>query len=288
VVSADRQRRPRRAAVRHNAVKVVASGSLPPRTSLHPVLAILAVIVGYAAMLGGGSLVAPYGLHATLATAEALLAAPGVLLLLLSGVPLAEGLGLRPVSRRTALLALLAGATLWAASLGLMNVQFAIWRPPPEFLDTFRALHQALRPRSVQQGLLSVAAIALMPALCEETLFRGVVLPSLVRRRPEVGLVGSAMLFALIHVDAVGATLAFYRLPFALAVGLGLAALRLMTGSLIPPIVAHAVLNTITFATVFLSGAASEAMEEPQALSGALLLLGGTVATGWVFRALRR
>jgi hypothetical protein len=52
--------------------------------------------------------------------------------------------------------------------------------------------------------------------------------------------------------------------------------------------VAHATLNTITFATVFLSGAASEAMEQPQVVSGLLLLLGGGAATGWLFRALRR
>jgi sodium transport system permease protein len=246
------------------------------------------MIAGVSAMGAGGRAVAPHGLHATLMTAEALLAAPGLLLLLLSRVPLAEGLGLRPVSRRTVLLALLAGATLWAASLGLMNVQFAIWRPPPEFLDTFRELHQALRPRTVEQGLLSIAAIALMPALCEETLFRGIVLPSLLRWGPAAGLVGSAALFALIHVDAVGTAPAFYRLPFAFAVGLGLAALRLVTGSLIPSIAAHAGLNTITFATVFLSGAASEAIEEPEVLSGALLLFGGAAASTWIFRALRR
>ena len=52
--------------------------------------------------------------------------------------------------------------------------------------------------------------------------------------------------------------------------------------------VAHAVLNTITFGTVFLSGAASEAVEEPQVLSGLLLLAGGTAATAWLFRSLRR
>ena len=231
---------------------------------------------------------ASHGLHATLMTAEALLAAPGLLLLLFSRVPLAEGLGLRPVSRRTALLALLAGATLWAASLGLMNVQFVIWPPPPEFLDTFRALHQALRPNTAFQGILSVAAIALMPALCEETVFRGIVLPSLLRWGPAMGLIGSAALFALIHVDLVGTSPAYYRLPFAFAVGLGLGALRCVTGSLIPSIAAHAMLNTITFATVFLSGAASEAMEEPQAGSGALLLLGGAAASAWIFRALRR
>jgi sodium transport system permease protein len=251
-------------------------------------LAVVAVIAGVSAMAAGGRLMAPHGLHATLCTAEALLAAPGLLLLLVARVPLAEGLGLRPVARRTAILALLAGATLWAASLGLMNVQFVLWPPPPEFLDSFRALHQALRPSTVEQGLLSVAAIALMPALCEETLFRGVVLPSLLRWGPAVGLMGSAVLFALIHIDAVGTAPAYYRLPFAFAVGLGLAALRLATGSLIPPMAAHAVLNTITFATVFLSGAASEAMEEPQAVSGALLLLGGAAASAWTFRALRR
>ena len=69
---------------------------------------------------------------------------------------------------------------------------------------------------------------------------------------------------------------------------IGLGALRLLTGSLLPSVLAHAVLNTITFATVFLTGAASQAMDEPQALSGALLLLGGAAASAWALRALRR
>ena len=98
-------------------------------------------------------------------------------------------------------------------------------------------------------------------------------------------LLGSASLFALIHIDTVSTGLVFYRLPFAFAVGLGLAALRLLTGSLVPSMVAHGVLNTITFLTVFLSGAASEAMEEPQILSGLLLLGGGGAATAWLFRS---
>jgi membrane protease YdiL (CAAX protease family) len=274
--------------VRHNAFKVVASGSLPPRAALHPGLAVVAVLAGVAAMGAGGRAVASHGLHVTLMTAEALLIAPGILLMLIGRVPLVSGLALRPVPTRTVLLALLAGATLWAASLGLMNIQFVLWRPPPEFLDSFRALHAALRPRSVGEAILSVAAIALMPAICEETLFRGIVLPSLQRWGMASALVGSAAMFALIHVDAVGTSPAFYRLPFAFAVGLGLAALRLATGSLIPSIAAHAVLNAITFATVFLSGAASEAVDEPQALSGSLLLLGGAAASAWIFRALRR
>jgi hypothetical protein len=267
---------------------MVASGSPPQRASLHPALALLAVGIGVWAMTEGGRAMAAYGLQAALLTAEALLPAPGLLLLAVSRVPLAEALGLRPVSRRAVVLAGMAGATLWAASLGLMNVQFVIWRPPAEFLDSFRALHQALRPRTVGEAILSVAAIGLMPALCEETLFRGLVLPSFLRGGPAAGLLGSAGLFALIHIDAVASSPVFYRLPFAFVVGLGLGTLRLITGSLVPSIVAHAALNTITFATVFLSGAASQAVDEPQALSGTLLLVGGAAATSWLFRALRR
>jgi len=274
--------------VGHNALKVVASGSSPRRTSVHPALAVLAVLAGMATMMAGLMFSAPHGLRTALATGELCLIAPGLLILALSRVPLAEGLALRPVSGRTVLLAALGGGALWAASLGLMNVQFVVWRPPPDFLETFRVLHLKLRPRTFEEAILSVAAIALMPALCEETLFRGIVLPSLARMGAAVALLGSAALFALIHIDTVSAGPVFYRLPFAFAVGLGLAALRLRTGSLLPSMVAHAVLNTITFATVFLSGAASDVVEEPQALSGLLLLLGGGAATAWLFRALRR
>ena len=255
---------------------------------MHPLLAVVAFAGGVYAMGKGGAAVVSHGIHLTLVTGETLLAAPSLLLLALSGIPLAEGLGLRPITARTAYLSALAGASLWAASLGLMNMQFVLWRPPTEYLDYFRALHELLRPQTLGEGILSILAIGLMPALCEETVFRGVVLPSFARAGAVIGLLGSSVLFALIHVDPLGHSFVFHRLPFAFAVGLGLAALRLLTGSLVPSMVAHATLNTITFATVFLSGAASEAMEQPQVVSGLLLLLGGGAATGWLFRALRR
>ena len=255
---------------------------------MHPLLAILAVAAGMGAMVAGLMLTAPRGLRTALATGELCLIAPGLLIVALSGVPLGDGLGLRRVSGRTVLLAALGGGALWAASLGLMNLQFVVWRPPAEFLESFRLLHLKLRPRTFEEAVLSVTAIAIMPALCEETLFRGIVLPSLARMGAVVALLGSAGLFALIHIDTMSAGPVFYRLPFAFAVGLGLAAFRLLSGSLLPAMVAHAVLNTITFATVFLSGAASEAMEQPQALPGLMLLLGGGAATAWTFRALRR
>ncbi|PYQ54062.1 MAG: hypothetical protein DMF78_07530 [Acidobacteria bacterium] len=266
---------------------MVASGSAPRRTAVHPLLALAAFVVGYAAMMMSVGPMMVHGLRPALMTGEAVLALPAVALVALSGLPLAEGLALRPVSARTAALAAVAGATLWAASLGLMNLQFVVWRPPTDFLDSFRRLHEILRPRSVGEGLLSVAAIAIVPALCEETLFRGVILPSFARAGDAVGLLGSAALFAIIHIDAVGTTPVFYRLPFAFAVGLGLGALRLLTGSLLASMLAHAVLNTTTFLTVFLTGAASQAVDEPDAISGTVLFLAGGAATAWMFRRLR-
>jgi len=272
----------------HNASSMGASGSPPRRASVHPALALLAVVAGMVAMVGGVAATAPQGLRVALLVGETLLALPGLVLVAISGLPLARALGLQPVPARTLALAALTGATLWAASLGLMNLQFVLWTPPPEFLESFRLLHQRLRPHSTVEGLLSLLAIAIMPALCEETLFRGVVLPSLMRWGTAAALVGSSGMFALIHVDSAGDAAVFHRIPFAFAVGLGLGTLRLLTGSLVSSMAAHAVLNTITFATVFLSGAASQAVDEPQAGTGALLLVGGGAATAWLFRMLRR
>lgn len=246
------------------------------------------MVAGLSAMVAGLGAMAPFGLRAALVTGETLLALPGVILVALSGFPLARSLALHPVRARTATLSALTGATLWAASLGLMNLQFVIWTPPPEFLETFRLLHQRLRPATPAEGLLSVLAIGIMPALCEEILFRGVVLPSFRRWGTVTALLASSALFALIHIDSAGGAAVFHRIPFAFAVGLGLGLLRVVTGSLLSSMVAHAVLNTITFATVFLSGAASQAVDEPQAAMGGVLLLGGGTATLWLFRLLRR
>ncbi len=269
-------------------------GSAVRRTALHPLLAVLAVAVGITGMMLGSGLFAlvvraatgyAIGLRTFLAVAEVLLALPGVLLLLLARIPLGAGLAARGVGTRTVALALLAGAALWMASLGLMNVQFVFVPPPPEFLDEFRRLHQALRPSGPADAVLSVLAIAVMPALCEETLFRGIVLPSMLRvGGVTVALLASAGLFALIHIDPGGA---FHRVPFAFAVGLGLGMVRLRTGSLVPSMLAHGAINGITFATVFLTGAAAQAVDEPNLLVGVGFLLTGAAATALLLHTLR-
>lgn len=284
-------------------------GSAPPRRSIPALLSPVVVLIGVGAMMTFSVLVALlsqalayhpaspaaqllrplFGLRPMLLVSELLLLAPALVAVAALQVPLAEGVGLRPVDRRTSLLSLAAGAALWAASLGLFEVQYVVWRPPPGYLETFRRLHDALRPSGPLDALVSVLAIAVAPAVCEEIVFRGIVLPSFVGLLGGVGAsLGSALLFGLVHVDFTGGSVpSLYRVPFAFAIGAGLAAMRLRTGSLSPPILAHATLNTITFLAAPLTDDPSGGLPDARPLLGASLLLAGAAASGLVLRALR-
>jgi membrane protease YdiL (CAAX protease family) len=258
------------------------------RTALPAPLAPALVLAGWLAMLVPGMVFGmALGIQALLVTSEILLVLPAVAVCLLAAVPARDGLGYRPTAARTLVLSLLAGAAFWAASLGLLEVQYALWAPPPGYLEAFQHLHEALRPAGPFDFLLSVAAIALAPAFFEELLFRGVVLPSLMRGMgAAAAVVVSAALFGIIHVDpsyvllglgrhdAAFALGAFYRVPFAFAVGLGLGALRIRSGSLWAPTAAHALLNSITFmAEPFIEDPGTNPQADP-ALGAAMLAVG--------------
>jgi membrane protease YdiL (CAAX protease family) len=271
---------------------MVAEGSVRARRAGLPApLAPVAVLLGVVAMRAGlpAAMGLGLGLRPTLLLAELLLVVPGVALLALVRAPLAEALGLRPLRGGAVVLCLIAGVTLWTASLGLFALQYLVWPPPPGYIEAFRQLHAALRPTSVADALLSVAAIAVVPALCEEALFRGIVLGALrPAARPSLAVAVQAFLFALIHLDATAAgPPVMYRVPFTFAVGLALGVLRLRTGSLAGPALAHALLNTITFLVVLFSGDPAHDTD-PGPILGMSLLAFGSVATLLLVRALPR
>jgi sodium transport system permease protein len=230
----------------------------------------------YATILIAGRL----GTRPALVLSEAALVLPGIALLALLARPLAEALALRPVGGRLALLAVLCGGSLWALSLGIFQLQYVVWPPPEGYLEGFRRLHEALRPTGPMDALVSIAAIAIIPAACEEALFRGVVLGALVPLGRAAAVVASAVLFGLIHLDlsATGVP-AFYRTPFAIVVGSMLAALRLRTASLIPAVLAHATLNFITFTVAPWVDDPGAGAPPAQPLLGAALLFGGGAMT---------
>src|SRR5436309_2258560 len=135
-------------------------------------------------------------------------------------------------------------------------------------------------PHHPFDALVSLATIALIPALCEESLLRGIVLTSLLRQGAAAAVLVSATLFAVIHFDA-------YRFPFTLALGLALGLLRLRTGSLLAPIVVHAVLNATTFVTVPFVDPPSVPLPAPRPGLGAGLLAAGTVLAFVLVRRFR-
>lgn len=253
-------------------------GSAAPRSTLPPWLGPLTAIFGFLAMVAILRPASALGTRPALLVAELALVAPALLALAALGIPFGHGLALVAAPRRVALLALATGAAFWVGSLGLLELQSFFWPPAEGYIETFRRLHEALRPRGPLDLLASVVAIALLPAACEEIVLRGVVLPSL---RPALGAAGavaaSALLFALIH-DA-------YRMPFTFAVGLGLGALRVRTGSLVPPVLAHALLNTTTFLAAWVLDDPAQDLRDPRPLLGSALLAAGLAASALTLRA---
>ncbi len=213
--------------------------------------------------------------------ASALLAAPALLALVFTDRPVPKALALRAIDRRTALAAAALGLSLWVAALGLLELQSVVWPPPPGYLEAFRKVHAALRPANALDAVFSVLAIAAAPAIFEETLVRGVVLPSL---RPWLGGLGavlvSALVFAAMHLD-------LYRFAFTFAVGAILGVVRLRAEALVPCMLVHGTLNTLTFLAAPLVDDPSGPSPDPRPALGAALLLGGLFVTLFLLRTLR-
>ena len=114
------------------------------------------------------------------------------------------------------------------------------------------ALGLDVAPQAAEQALglvepwVAVLAIVVLAPIAEELFFRGVVFNAFLRERgPRLAYVGSAALFAVIHLSIVA------LLPIFL-LGLALAWVYDRTGSLLAPIVMHAVVNGISVAIALL------------------------------------
>ena len=260
--------------------------------TLHPAVALVTAGLGIALMIGAGLSLAPLlgrgglearnVLRAQIAIGSVLLALPTLLVVPgLRGASWRSTLALGNLPRRALGLSILLGGALWIGSIGLMELQATAWPPAPEYLEAFRVIHRALAPDGPFDALVSVAVIALLPALTEELVVRGVLLPSLVKPLGPAGaVIASAALFALMHDP--------YRYLFTLAVGLVFGLLRLYSGSLWPPIVAHFTLNTLTFLIAPLVDDPSQTTYTPQPLLGVAALLAGTAFALPLLRAFRR
>lgn len=99
-----------------------------------------------------------------------------------------------------------------------------------------RRLHGDLRPVARDLSLGQILLLAGLSSLGEELLFRGLLTPLL-------GVFLSALLFGLAH--QMRGPSRWVWAGWAMAVGVGLGAIFALTGSLVGPLLAHAVVNAV-------------------------------------------
>jgi membrane protease YdiL (CAAX protease family) len=206
--------------------------------------AVVLTLAGVVAMFGSTWLALHLGLglgvRGLLALGTALLALPALVAVAARAVAWPAVLGRGRVTRRTILFSFCLSIALWVTSIGIVEVQ-SLFRPPTEAeLAVFRRLLEALRPSGPADLALSILVIAILPALCEEFVFRGVLLTSLARwLGSSAAVLLTAAAFGLVHFDPV-------RPVFAFVLGLALGILRVRSDSLTHTAVVHGAFNALT------------------------------------------
>lgn len=87
--------------------------------------------------------------------------------------------------------------------------------------------------------ILQIISVAVIPALVEEFMFRGIILHKLLPYGSTFAIIVSTVLFALLHENIV-------QIPFAFVGGLAMAFCVVKTKSLLPSIISHFIINFLS------------------------------------------
>lgn len=124
--------------------------------------------------------------------------------------------------------------------MGMFQLASRVVPVPPEVLESFS---QALFPADLPLWQ-ALAFLAFLPAVCEELTFRGLLLYGLHRRlRPLPLVLAVGLVFGLFHVS-------LFRLAPTAYLGMLLAALTLLTGSVYPAMAWHGIHNALALLAV--------------------------------------
>jgi membrane protease YdiL (CAAX protease family) len=120
-------------------------------------------------------------------------------------------------------------------------------------------LHCDLRPLTYKTSNAAIILLAICSALGEELLFRGLL-------QPWMGLLGQALVFGCLH--QIGGPSRWVWMASATLMGIILGAMYACTGSLVGPLIAHALINGLNFAYL----RDFDPHKEPRRLGGLLSL----------------
>ncbi|MBN1341829.1 MAG: CPBP family intramembrane metalloprotease [Phycisphaerae bacterium] len=164
------------------------------------------------------------------------LALPVVLLSIYLKVDLRNTFSLRAGNGRGWLAALLIGLGSWAVAIKLQTLQESVLPIPETIRDAMVQTDRAITDLPL---LVALLCVGVLPAVCEETLFRGFLLAGLRSRlRKGWALVGVAVVFALYHA-------LIYRFAITALLGLALAYLCWQSRSILPCMLVHAMHNGV-------------------------------------------
>lgn len=244
------------------------AGARPLSEAPEPIQAAILLLLVMGLVLLVGQPLQAYDLSLGLLVTEwVLIALPCVLLARFGRIEPRTMFSLRRPSGSALVGAALLGLSGWLLVGTLVEaVQQRILPIPKELLEQMEALLFA-KERPLVADLV---ILALSPALCEELLFRGVVLRA---SFPRLGFVGAillnGLLFGLFHFS-------IYRFMPTLLLGVVLAALTLRTGSIIPSMLFHLLNNGCAVLVGHLFGSEQDALETTSwpLIVGAALVFG--------------
>lgn len=203
-----------------------------PGETPSPLMVLVFVAIAAVVMFYGSLLLEGRGLVGVLlGTQLGFMLLPTLAWVLAFGLDARRTLSLRPPPARSIVAAVLVGASAWAVVAGLV---MRFMPDVPEELT--KALEQVLM-RDVSGGLaLALLLVAVTPAVCEELLFRGLLLSGLRKLGPWIGVLLTALLFGLAHGSV-------HRLAPTALLGVAFGVLVLRSGSIVPGMIAHALNN---------------------------------------------
>lgn len=116
-------------------------------------------------------------------------------------------------------------------------------------------------PSVLKMGLIpGLVFMALMPAVVEETIFRGMLYNTYSKYRPVAGILLSAVLFGLMHMN-------FNQMPYAIYLGIIMAIMMEVCDSILVPMVIHFTMNGSSTILAFMSSALLQETGETAAAS---------------------
>lgn len=206
---------------------------------------------------------------------------PAYLYIRLQGKGFARKLGFAPIKLShlflllSGILMLISGCTLLGILCGMMDTQ-----PAFTLYDTFASVHDG----SAEASIRLILAYGLLPAFCEELVFRGILCAEYEEHGILFSSLVSSLFFAFLHFDLTA-------LPVYLFAGFVLAAVRYITHSSIASMILHLGYNLFgIFVQAGLSGycQSTSSIGLLIILLIALLLLSAAFFCGEVARILRR